>query len=175
MCRTRHTIGSEVLFSIGLSAPDEYVEQYQLLSTEQCEACIVGDTCLSCHLQKMEQIVHPATMRECARLSLHHTHGMHVQPAMYVYYVILTFITFYIYKELPITPLRMQCFAMPYSPWARGRNFTYWYHLWWQRLVMIFRIGHVSAIYFDMIALSGWQLKIVMSSFIPTPKETRLD
>ena len=56
-----------------------------------------------------------------------------------------------------------------YSPWARGRNFTYRYHLWWQRLVMIFIIGHVSAIYFDMIALSGWQLKIVMSSFIPTP------
>ena len=53
-------------------------------------------------------------MCECARLSLHHTHGMHVQPAMYVYSVILTFITFYIYKELPITPLRMQCFAMPY-------------------------------------------------------------
>ena len=47
-------------------------------------------------------------------LSLHHTHDMHAQPAMYVYYVILTFITFYIYKELPITPLRMQCFAMPY-------------------------------------------------------------
>ena len=60
------------------------------------------------------------------------------------------------------------------SPWARGRNFTYRYHLWWQRLVMIFIIGHVSAIYFDMIALSGWQLKIVMSSFIPTPNETRL-
>ena len=55
------------------------------------------------------------------------------------------------------------------SPWARGRNFTYRYHLWWQRLVMIFIIGHVSAIYFDMIALSGWQLKIVMSSFIHTP------
>ena len=55
------------------------------------------------------------------------------------------------------------------SPWARGRTFTYRYHLWWQRLVMIFIIGHVSAIYFDMIALSGWQLKIVMSSFIPTP------
>ena len=60
-----------------------------------------------------------------------------------------------------------------YSPWARGRNFTYRYHLWWQRLVMIFRIGHVSAIYFDMIARSGWQLKIVMSYFIPTPYETR--
>ena len=59
------------------------------------------------------------------------------------------------------------------SPWARGRNFTYRYHLWWQRLVMIFRIGHVSAIYFDMIALSGWQLKIVMSSFMPTPNEMR--
>ena len=34
---------------------------------------------------------------------------------------------------------------------------------------MIFRIGNVSAIYFDVIALSGWQLKIVMSSFIPPP------
>ena len=31
-----------------LSAPDEYVVQYQLLLTEQWEACIVGDTCLSC-------------------------------------------------------------------------------------------------------------------------------
>ena len=59
------------------------------------------------------------------------------------------------------------------SPWARGRNFTYRYHLWWQRLVMIFRIGHVSAIYFDMIARSGLQLKIVMISFLPTPYETR--
>ena len=57
------------------------------------------------------------------------------------------------------------------SPWARGRNFPYRYHLWWQRLVMIFIISHVSAIYFDMIALSGWQLKIVMSSYIPTPNE----
>ena len=63
---------------------------------------------------------------------------------------------------------RQQEFTL-YSPWARGRNFTYRYHLWWQRLVMIFIIGHVSAIYFDMIALSGWQLKIVMSYFIPTP------
>ncbi len=36
---------------------------------------------------------------------------------------------------------------------------------------MIFIIGQVSAIYVDMIALSGWQLKIVMSSFIPTPNE----
>ena len=61
------------------------------------------------------------------------------------------------------------------SPWARDRNFTYRYHLWWQRLVMIFRIGHASAIYFDMIALSGWPLKIVMSYFIPTPNETRSD
>ena len=34
---------------------------------------------------------------------------------------------------------------------------------------MIFRIGHVSAIYFDMIALSGWQLKIAMSSLYPHP------
>ena len=34
---------------------------------------------------------------------------------------------------------------------------------------MIFRIGNVSAIYLDVIALSGWQLKIVMSSFIPPP------
>ena len=34
---------------------------------------------------------------------------------------------------------------------------------------MIFRIDNVSAIYFDVIALSGWQLKIVMSSFIPPP------
>ena len=34
---------------------------------------------------------------------------------------------------------------------------------------MIFRIGNVSAIYFDVIALSAWQLKIVMSSFIPPP------
>ena len=33
------------------------------------------------------------------------------------------------------------------------------------------RIGHVCAIYFDMIAISGWQLKIVMSSFIPLPNE----
>ena len=40
---------------------------------------------------------------------------------------------------------------------------------------MIFRIGHVSAIYFDMIDLSGWQLKIVMSSFIHTPNETHSD
>ena len=62
-----------------------------------------------------------------------------------------------------------------HCPWARSRNFTYRYHLWWQRLVMIFRIGHVSEIYFDMIALSGWQLKAVMSSFIPTPNETRSD
>ena len=59
------------------------------------------------------------------------------------------------------------------SSWARGRHFTYRYHLWWQRLVIIFRIGRVSGIYFDMIALSGWQLKIVMSSFIHTPNETR--
>ena len=29
----------------------------------------------------------------------------------------------------------------------------------------------VCAIYFDMIALSGWQLKIVMSTVIPTPNE----
>ena len=65
--------------------------------------------------------------------------------------------------------------AHTFSPWARGRNFTYRYHLWWQRLVMIVRIGHVSAIYFDMIALSGWQLKIVMSSFIPSSNETRSD
>ena len=48
---------------------------------------------------KNDKIVHSATMCECARLSLHHTHGMHVQPAMYVYYVILTFITFYIYTK----------------------------------------------------------------------------
>ena len=48
---------------------------------------------------KNEKIFHSATMCECARLSLHHTHGMHVQPAMYVYYVILTFITFYIYTK----------------------------------------------------------------------------
>ena len=54
-------------------------------------------------------------------------------------------------------------------------TFTYRYHPWWQRLVMIFRTGHVSAVYFDMIALSGWQLKIVMSSFIPTPNETLSD
>ena len=58
---------------------------------------------------------------------------------------------------------------VPFNPWARGRNFTYWYHLWWQRLVMIFRIGHVSAIYFDMIALWGWQLQIDMSSLYPHP------
>ena len=38
---------------------------------------------------------------------------------------------------------------------------------------MIFRIGHVWAIYFDMIALSGWQVKIVMSPFIPTPNDGR--
>ena len=31
---------------------------------------------------------------------------------------------------------------------------------------MVFRIGHVSAIYFYMIALSGWQLKIVMSRVV---------
>ena len=37
---------------------------------------------------------------------------------------------------------------------------------------MIFRIGHVSAIYFDMIALSGWQLKIVMSSLYPPPMKS---
>ena len=55
-------IGSEVLFSIGLSAPDEYVEQYQLLSTEQCEARIVGDTCLSCHLRKMGKLF---TLQQC--------------------------------------------------------------------------------------------------------------
>ena len=63
-------------------------------------------------------------------------------------------------------------FNFTISPWARGGNFTYRYHLWWQRLLMIFRIAHLSAIYFDMIALSGWQLKIVMSSFIHTPNET---
>ena len=40
---------------------------------------------------------------------------------------------------------------------------------------MIFRIGHVCVIYVDMIALSGWQLKIVMSSFIPTPNEMLSD
>ena len=34
---------------------------------------------------------------------------------------------------------------------------------------MIFRIGTVSALYFDVIAFSGWQLKIVMSSFVPPP------
>ena len=61
------------------------------------------------------------------------------------------------------------------SPWARGGNFTYRYHLWWQRLLMIFRMGHLSAIYFDMIALSGWQLNIVRSSFIHTPNETYSD
>ena len=59
----------------------------------------------------------------------------------------------------------------PFSPWARGQYFTYRCHLWWQRLLMIFRIGHVCAIYFDMIALSGWQHKIVMSPFIPTPND----
>ena len=41
-------------------------------------------------------------------------------------------------------------------PWARGRHFTFWCHLWWQRLAVIFRIDNVSAIYFDVIALSGW-------------------
>ena len=61
------------------------------------------------------------------------------------------------------------------SEWARCRNFTYRYHLWWQRLVMIFRRGHVSTIYFDMTTLSAWQLKKVMSSFIPTANETRSD
>ena len=61
------------------------------------------------------------------------------------------------------------------SPWAIGRHFTYRYHLWWQRLLVIFRIHHVSAIYFDMIAISGWQLKIVMSSFMHTPNETQSD
>ena len=39
---------------------------------------------------------------------------------------------------------------------------------------MIYRIGHVCAIYFDMIALSGWQLKIVMSSFIPLLNEGKV-
>ena len=47
--------------------------------------------------------------------------------------------------------------------------------LWWQRLATIFKIGHVYVIYFDMTALSGWQLNIIMSSFIPTPYETRSD
>ena len=37
-----------------------------------------------------------------------------------------------------------------FSPWARGRHFTYRYHLWWQMLVVIFRIGHVSF---------GWRLR----------------
>ena len=41
---------------------------------------------------------------------------------------------------------------------------------------MIFRIGHVSAIYFDRIALSGWQLKIVMTSLYPhTMKRVQTD
>ena len=40
---------------------------------------------------------------------------------------------------------------------------------------MIFRIGHVSAIYFDMIALSEWQRKIVVSYVIPTPNEMLSD
>ena len=40
---------------------------------------------------------------------------------------------------------------------------------------MIFRIGNMSAIYFDVIALSGWQLKIVMSSFIPPMKRIQTD
>ena len=35
---------------------------------------------------------------------------------------------------------------------------------------MIFRIGNVSAIYFDVIALSGWQLKIVMNNQCQTRK-----
>ena len=35
---------------------------YQLLSTEQCEACIVGDTCLSCHLRKMSKLF---TLQQC--------------------------------------------------------------------------------------------------------------
>ena len=36
--------------------------------------------------------------------------------------------------------------ALAISPWARGQYFTYRCHLWWQRLLMIFRIGHVCAI-----------------------------
>ena len=39
---------------------------------------------------------------------------------------------------------------------------------------MIFRIGNVSAIYFDVIARSGWQLKIVRSSFVPPPPMKRI-
>ena len=78
-------------------------------------------------------------------------------------YIHKTCLTSYPHTKYPVN--------ISITPWARGRNFTYRYHLWWQRLVTIFRIGHVSAIYFDMIALSGWLLKIVMSSFIPTPNE----
>ena len=37
------------------------------------------------------------------------------------------------------------------SLWARSRNFTYRYHIWWQRLVMIFIIGHVCVIQFHIV------------------------
>ena len=69
-----------------------------LSSTNCCRQSSAKPALLVTHVSSAK-IVHSATMCECARLSLHHTHGMHAQPAMYVYYVILTFITFYIYTK----------------------------------------------------------------------------
>ena len=51
-----------------LSAPDEYVAQYQLLLTEQWEARIVGDTCLSCVICEKMTHVSVVKVRSWTRL-----------------------------------------------------------------------------------------------------------
>ena len=98
-----------------LSAPDEYVVQYQLLLTEQLEASIVGDTCLSRVI--CEQMSKLFTLQQpvCVCWAEHASHPWHACTTCYVCLLCYFDIYYVLYKELPnfATENAMLCYAKP--------------------------------------------------------------